>query len=137
MIYLSQLIVKFRVGMSENLDDITLKNYLVKQNPGIFSNHSDITVIRSWPTKKNKNVFQTLLKVDVELFNVAVSSGHILIGFDSCAVYEGCDLPRCFYCNGFFDTKNIVEIKRIASSVLKNTKLKAVLAYVSALIFLT
>lgn len=93
------------VGMSECYDNETLIHFLLKQNSDIFSANSKVNVIRSWSTKKKGNVFQALLQVDMHTFNLVASRGHVLIGFDSCTVFEALEIPRCFKCNKFFHTK--------------------------------
>lgn len=99
------------VGMGTCYSDCELKNYLVKQNPQVFSEKSEIQIIRSWPTKKDKNVFQSLIQLDPSTFDIISSSGNILIGYDKCTVFEAFDIPRCFNCNGFFHTKKFCKCK--------------------------
>lgn len=95
------------VGLSACYNNETLKNLLVKQNADIFSDSSNLNIVRTWPTKKNNTVFQALVQVDVDTFNCIISRKHILVGLDSCSVYEAFDIPRCFNCCSFFHTKRL------------------------------
>lgn len=99
------------VGMSECYDEDTLKNCLFKQNPNIFSVNSVVKFVRSWPTKKHNDVFQSLLQLDMETYKLACSRGYVLIGFDRCSVYEVFDLTRCYNCNGFNHSKKFCKNK--------------------------
>lgn len=93
------------VGVSESYNNDTIKQLLIKQNSDIFSSISDINVIKFWPTKRNSSVYQALLQLDSETFNRITSAKRVLVGFDSCSVYEAFDFPRCFNCCSFFHTK--------------------------------
>lgn len=93
------------VGMCNQYSDNELKTYLTKQNPYIFSDNSDVSIVRTWSTRKNKKIYQALLRVDLRTFNAALSRKHVIVCFDSCSVFEAFDIPRCFNCNGFFHTK--------------------------------
>lgn len=93
------------VGMTELYDNDTFKKFLIKQNSDIFPVNIHFNVVRLWPTKKNKSVFQALLQLDSEIFDRIISKNQILIGLDSCSVYEAFDIPRCFNCCSFFHTK--------------------------------
>lgn len=93
------------VGLSGRLDDDSLKYYLAKQSPDIFPADSDYKICKIWPTKKNENVFQVLLQVNVSTYNKILTRGRILIGLDSCKVYEALHIPRCFNCNSLSHTQ--------------------------------
>lgn len=94
------------VGISENFDPSTLLMYIRKQNDIIFTSNSECSILRMWPTKKNNNIYQATLQVDMSTYNKLLSQGHLLVGLDSCTVYDAIHVPRCFKCNQYFHSKN-------------------------------
>lgn len=95
------------VGMTEQLSNETLLDYILKQNSGLFnSDCNNYKVIRIWQTKKNNNIYQATLQVDIATYTRVIEHGRVLIGLDSCTVYEAPYVPRCYTCNNYFHTKN-------------------------------
>ncbi|CAG9820018.1 unnamed protein product [Phaedon cochleariae] len=90
------------VGYTENLDEESLLQYILKQNDTIFGTNSDCKVVRTGATNKNKAILQATLQVDMSSYKKLINQGHILIGFDSCSVFDATHVPRCFKCNSFF-----------------------------------
>lgn len=93
------------VGMSEELDAETIRNYLLKQNDDLFTSDSVCKILSVGPTKKKKNIFQAVLQVDMLSYASILNRGNLIIGFDCCSVYEAIKLPRCFNCNGYFHSQ--------------------------------
>lgn len=98
------------VGVTENYDEETFLQYLKQQNNALKS-ATVCKLIRLWPTKKNKNVLQATLQVDAETYKKVMSSANLLIGLDSCIVYDSLSVPRCFLCNSFHHTSKFCKNK--------------------------
>lgn len=91
------------VGISEKLEESELVEFVKYQNKSLFSENSECKLIKLWPTRKNSNVFQAILQVDVITYNNLMSGGDgkLFVGYDYCDVYDSIELRRCFKCNGF------------------------------------
>lgn len=91
------------VGISEKLEESELVEFVRYQNKSVFSENSECKVIKLWPTKKNSNVFQAILQVDVATYNNLMSGGDgkLFVGYDYCNVYDSVQLIRCYKCSGF------------------------------------
>lgn len=94
------------VGLADKMDDKSLQHYLKTQNNDLLSSSAECKIVKIWPTKKNPSVFQAQLQVDMSTFKNLLNRGRVLIGLNSCTVYEAFHIPRCFKCNSFFHTKN-------------------------------
>ena len=92
------------VGLTDKLDQDTICNLVVKQNRELFSENSDCKIIKIWPTKNNKNVFQAILQLNIPAYNKVIDNGYLLVGLDICTVYA-IEILRCFNCNGFNHSK--------------------------------
>lgn len=88
------------VGMTQDIDEERLVSWIRKQNQDIFGN-SNIEVLRMWPTRRNNSVYQVTLQLNEEVFRKVMSRGSVLVGLDTCTVYEAFKLTRCFKCNSF------------------------------------
>jgi hypothetical protein len=42
-----------------------------------------------------------VLEVDILTYNMALKSGHCMIGLDGCTIYDALDVTRCYRCNGY------------------------------------
>lgn len=87
------------VGMTQKLDPEKLTSWLKKQNRDIFENGT-LEVLRICPTKKKNDVYQATLQVDEKVYRKVMLNRSIIIGLDTCKVYEAFSLTRCFKCNG-------------------------------------
>ncbi|KAJ3652607.1 hypothetical protein Zmor_018558 [Zophobas morio] len=90
------------VGMSKDVTKESLPNYLLKQNPGIFSSSSWCRVLRYWSTFKDKSVFQADIEIDTCVYEKLIESGHVIVGVSGCKIFDMVSVPRCYKCNGFF-----------------------------------
>ncbi|KAJ3644187.1 hypothetical protein Zmor_026857 [Zophobas morio] len=90
------------VGFSSDVSENLLLSYMKKQNPDLIQQSSFCKLIRLWPTRSNKNVFQADVEVDIVTYNLLLKSGHVLIGLNPCSVYDAIGIPRCYNCNGYF-----------------------------------
>lgn len=89
------------VGISEKLDEDVLVNYLKFQNNDIFNVNTCLKIVSVTPLRKNKNLYQAMLQVDVLTYNKILNNGYLIAGYDYCSVYDGIDLRRCYKCCGF------------------------------------
>lgn len=94
------------VGLSEKFENQQVTDYIIKQNSDIFKSNSTCKVLDIKPIKKKNDVYQALLQVDVESYTNILKCGHLIVGFDSCTVYDAVDVPRCYKCNGFYHNAN-------------------------------
>jgi hypothetical protein len=105
---------------------------LVKQNSSVFSNPSQLKILKYFPTKKKPDVFQFILQVDVNTYIKALNSKHCLIGLDNCYIFDAINVIRCYRCNGYhhshtFCKRNLScprcgeshEVKECKSTVLR------------------
>lgn len=88
-------------GISEDYTRDTLLDCLVKLNSSVFLSDSECKIISFLPTKKNKEVFQAVLQIDKSTYERAIDRGHLLVGYDSCRVYEAVEVFRCYRCNTY------------------------------------
>lgn len=89
-------------GLSQEYTEVELLRYLTEMNKSMFPVGYVCKVINVSPTKKNKEMFQAVLQVDRDLYSRMMQVGYVLVGYDSCPVFDALDIPRCFKCNGFF-----------------------------------
>lgn len=92
------------VGFRCSYDDQTLISTLIKLNPDIFDTTFSYKVIKISKTKRNSAIFQAVVEVDKRAYDNAMHAGNVFIGFDSCSVYEGIDIYRCFRCSELHHT---------------------------------
>lgn len=88
-------------GMSEKHDEENVKNFLIKSNSHIFYDDSHIRIVKLSSHKKNANLYQAVLEVDKTSYSKAIKAGHLIIGYDSCVVFDALSVYRCFKCNEF------------------------------------
>ena len=93
------------VGIPAGMSESSFLSYLKKQNPDLISEFSFTKLIRFWPTRSNRDIFQADLEVDSATYNLLLKSGHVLVGLNPCSVYDAITVPRCYNCNGYFHTK--------------------------------
>lgn len=87
-------------GMSEKLDENAFLHYLKAQNADIISNSSEIKLLSITPTKKNDSIYQAV-QLDLVTFQRFMNFGHLLIGLESCSIFDAIDVTRCYKCNEF------------------------------------
>lgn len=44
---------------------------------------------------------QAIIEVDIESYNNIIGTGKLLVGYDSCKVWDATQIRRCFKCSGF------------------------------------
>ncbi|KAJ3666267.1 hypothetical protein Zmor_001720 [Zophobas morio] len=90
-------------GISKDVSESSVLDFLVKQNEFIFSNDEEnvYKLIKFLPVKNKSDRFQVIVEVDIASYKKAISIGHCLIGLDRCSIFCGIDIFRCFTCNGF------------------------------------
>jgi hypothetical protein len=89
------------VGMSEKWELEHLTSYLIQINKHLFSIKPECKIINFGPTKKNDKIFQALVQVDQDSYSKIIDAGRLIVGYDSCNVYDAIEVRRCFNCNEF------------------------------------
>lgn len=114
------------VGLNDKLDEETILQYVLLQNKHILTEHSVVKVIEVKPLKKKENVFQAVLQTDIRTYNKLLQEGHMMIGLDSCIVYDAITVLRCFSCNGFNHDSRVCSKKHdpICPRCAKNHSIK-------------
>lgn len=94
------------VGMSEKFEEHELVDYIKHQNKSLCSNSFECKLLKFWSTKRNKDIYQAVLQIDVVTYNniMAAGRGKLFVGFDMCDVYDSIDIRRCYKCCGFNHT---------------------------------
>ncbi|KAK9879967.1 hypothetical protein WA026_016661 [Henosepilachna vigintioctopunctata] len=92
------------VGMAENLSENNLRSNILSTNSKIFQNGSEFKVVKIFPTKKNPNIWQSIVQVNKSDYERALQSGNVFVGLTSCSVYDAVEPHRCFKCNEFNHT---------------------------------
>jgi hypothetical protein len=85
------------VGLTEFTDESVLKNRIVSQN-SFIANDAKIEVVEY--KEKNGKIYASV-KCDGNTFGKMIEKGRIVVGWDSCRVYEHFRIARCFKCSGF------------------------------------
>ncbi|CAH1107733.1 unnamed protein product [Psylliodes chrysocephalus] len=84
-------------GITENIEEESLINYIKYQNKDLFQENSEISIIKYWATKKNSKVYQAILQLDLHTYNkMTVGMGKLFIGYNVCTVYDFVAIKRCF-----------------------------------------
>lgn len=88
------------VGFTVNYTEDDLLECIVNCNTSILKN-SDCKVIKVFPTKKNKDIFQAVLQLDAVTYEKVTKAGNLFVNYDSCVVFDAIELNRCYRCNEF------------------------------------
>lgn len=99
------------VGISEYVDKELVVPYILKQNESVFQKDSVCDLISFTRTKRKQNVLQATLQLDLVSYKKILECGHLLVGFDVCAVYDAISPVRCFKCNGYNHTSKYCKNK--------------------------
>lgn len=94
------------VGMTEKYREDVLINYFLKCNSDLMSHTTNCKLIKLYPTKKNKDIYQAILQLDRNSYDKIIKAGNIFIGYDSCCVFDAIHIYRCFNCNEFHHNSN-------------------------------
>ena len=95
------------VGMTEsyNTDEIIeFVEHSVRNNCTAINLNIECSVVKFFPTKKNKKIYQAIIQLDKSSYEVLISAGDLFIGYDHCYVFDAVEILRCFNCNGFHHT---------------------------------
>ena len=94
------------VGIPSYMDQISAFSSLLKQNENIFNKPvSEYKCIKFWETKKNKDIFQCIVQVDIDTYYNLKCVNSVLVGLNTCSVYDDVNVKRCYKCNAFNHTK--------------------------------
>lgn len=88
------------VGLTDQYSDEDILKYLKGQNDAL-SSVSHLKILKTWATKRNANIFQTLVEVDAATYGLIMNRAKLFVNYDACAVYEATDIRVCFKCSGF------------------------------------
>lgn len=88
------------VGLMENYSADDMLKYLKGQND-IFSDESQVKILKSWATNKDPNIFQALVELDAATYGLVMERGKLFINYDACIVYDATDIRICYKCSGF------------------------------------
>lgn len=89
------------VGLTDKYDEEVLITYLKNQNKQIFREDSVIHVLDISSLKRNKDIFQAKISLDVNSYNRAMRESSLFVGYDCCSIYDAVELRVCFKCCGF------------------------------------
>lgn len=89
------------VGLSASYSDEYITKYLAKCNSGLFLDNSECSVLKTIPLKNKPEQFQSIVQVDKTSYERVLKAGHVLVGLDSCVVYDAVEVFRCFKCNDY------------------------------------
>lgn len=81
-------------------EDKLLEN-LTKCNPHIFLHNSDLKIIGIRTLRKNENIYQALIQVDKTCYERALKAERIVVGYDTCRIYDVVEVYRCYKCNEY------------------------------------
>nr|CAI5861872.1 unnamed protein product [Callosobruchus analis] len=87
--------------VQEKLSD----NYEVREVTGVYPRiklvgmncNGDFKIIKHFPTKKNDKIFQAIIQYE---------SLSLIVGLDSCSIFDAIEIYRCFKCNEFHHSSN-------------------------------
>lgn len=92
-----------------------------KQNE--YLKDSDIKIIKIIEKKVRNNVYYNLIaEIDRESYHKVMNNGKIIIGWDSCLVFDGTYVRRCYKCLGFNHTSDKCTNTEVCANCLKNHK---------------
>jgi hypothetical protein len=96
------------VGLSEIMSEEVLITKMKAQNPFI---PSDSVIKVTELKKKNDKIFASF-SCDALCFKKIIDNERLLVGWDSCRVYEHFKILRCFNCSGYHHTAKECKNKR-------------------------
>nr|CAI5827432.1 unnamed protein product [Callosobruchus analis] len=70
------------VGMSKAYSEEQINSYLLKSNPEVFCGDVECRVLKTYPTKKNNNVYQAEIQLDRISYERAMKAEHLFVGSD-------------------------------------------------------
>lgn len=91
------------VGMTDKFSAEDIVNFVEYQNKSLISEKFECKVLQISSTKKNKDIYQAVLQIDVDSYNKIMSTGNgkLFVGYNICDVYDSIEIKRCFNCSGF------------------------------------
>lgn len=91
------------VGINEHFEKEEIEKLLKSQNSAKIKQGAECKIVRLWQTKRRNDVYQAIIELDVDSYSNIMCSDHrfLMVGLDSCQVFDGVDLKRCFKCCGF------------------------------------
>lgn len=87
------------VGISAEIKEEDFIHIITKMNSNLIS--SDCKLIKYFPTKKNRNIYQAIIQLDTNSYENVMHAGNLFVGYSSCIVFDAVDIYRCYRCNEF------------------------------------
>lgn len=113
---LSRLHPRVRIfGLSENHDKSTLADLLMSQNNELLVADPSLSVISITSCKSKPHIFQAVIQLSERNYYSLLGRGRVNIGYDSCYVFDGVEVIRCFNCCGYNHTAKFCKSEPICS----------------------
>lgn len=78
-----------------------LSSKIKSQNTEIFDESSTIKIIKIESNKRNQEMINIIVEIEPKTYQKIMSKKRLLIGWNSCRIYDAIDLKRCFKCSQF------------------------------------
>lgn len=91
------------VGMSDKFSADEILEFVKFQNKTVPTDTFVGKVLQISSLKKNKEIYQAVLQIDIGSYNkiMSIGNGKLFVGYNLCDVYDCIDIKRCFNCSGF------------------------------------
>nr|CAI5855926.1 unnamed protein product [Callosobruchus analis] len=115
------------VGMRKAYSEEQINSYLLKSSPEVFCGDVECRVLKTYPTKKNNNVYQAEIQLDRISYERAMKAEHLFVGYDSCIILMhsvSCQNEiSCPVCSGKHEVKQCKStVKKCSNCVKLNIK---------------
>jgi hypothetical protein len=100
------------VGMTERYEEAELSGILEHVLLVALKSDTSCKLIKYWPTKRNRDIFQAVVQVDRATYDKLIAAGSVFIGYDHCYVFDAVEILRCYNCNEFQHSSKNCKQKR-------------------------
>jgi hypothetical protein len=100
------------VGMTERYEEAELSGLLEHVLLVALKSDTSCKLIKYWPTKRNRDIFQAVVQVDRATYDKLIAAGSVFIGYDHCYVFDAVEILRCYNCNEFQHSSKNCKQKR-------------------------
>lgn len=112
------------VGLSQKFDEEQVVKYIRLQNDHLVTESSEIKCLNVTPVKRSQTTFQALIELDGKSYQSILSNQFLYVGYDSCKVFDGTEILRCFNCCGFNHVASHCKNKRICPRCTQDHEVK-------------
>lgn len=109
------------VGLTENLSEEEVLNYITKQNTFIGPNSLEVIQVKE---NRQKTEYIVVAEVDGNCYNMCMQNKRINIKWDRCRVYDYINIRRCFNCSGYNHLANYCKNRMACSKCAEEHTLK-------------